>query len=409
MKYTFNDIDNQKLYDNVQVLFIAGQYHIFNNMISDKLREMCVGTIELNKSSELFDEFDIKDSEEETEGKLSNSLDFKEFIAYSKVPPVVGKWFCSVDYSTLSKKEKEQLEVYKKNPSENGVLVIRMYTYKEYAKFLRDRVLLTSQVASIIQTEFPNRAKLINIATDICLQQGVKISKSAAELFVMRMSNKYEEYRDVLDKICMDRRGVSLEYKDMLELLKGVENYILDDFIEQLTVPINSDKIATNRSIYKMEKSMLATMGARDLVTKLKYKIDDVIEMRYIINKGIVPINVKYSVAEAKEKLDDNDRLKKIGDYSFKRLARLASMSSLRDWQFMKLILSNVSGWAPESEYERVIHTLIHRSVLNNNRLLNDIGIINSIENSVDLFNINSLMIDEHGGNWDEQEEDAEQ
>ena len=57
-------------------------------------------------------------------------------------------------------------------------------------------------------------------------------------------------------------------------------------------------------------------------------------------------------------------------------MANIASQTSLRDWTYMRLILNNTSTW-DKSSYERVLYSLINRSVLTESRLNNDIGIDN--------------------------------
>lgn len=391
MKYTFKDIYNDSMYKETQVLLITGQYNIFNNLVNDKFRELCKGKIDIAENASLLEEFEI--SEFDSDGVSSNSLEFSDFIQYVKAPPVTGKWFCSVNYNTLSKKDREQLKKYYKNPSSYGVLIVKLFEFSEYKEFIRDRVLTNSLVSSIIQLNFPNRRVLQRVVHDICESKNVEISQKAIELFIMRMSSSYDDYEDVLNEICMLKENGSISYEDMLDHLKGIENFILDDFLMQLTVPIASRKIVTSRKIYKMEKAMLSEMGARKLVNRLKYKIDDIIEMRYIINKGIVPINVKYSVKESKERMGEGNRLNKLSDLAFKKTAYLASKSSLKDWVFIKMLLNSVNNKSKDCEFERVIHSIVNRSVYSENRLMNDIGIINVIDEQ--LYKVNSTRYKE--------------
>lgn len=391
MRYTFKDIYNEKMYKDTQVLIITGQYNIFNNIVDDKFRELCKGKIDIDDNIELMQEFQL--SEFNTDGISSNSLSFMDFLQYVKSPPVTGKWFCSVSYNAMTKKERELLKNYYKNPSKNGVLIIKSFEYIEYKEFIRDRVLANSLVSSIIQLGFPSRSVLSQIVKSLCEQRGSDISSKAIDLFIMRMSSSYDEYEDILDRICLDMKGEMITYKDMLEHLKGIENFILEDFLMQLTVPIKSRKIVSNRKIYKMERAMISEFGARKLVSKLKYKIDDILEMRYIINKGIIPINVKYSVKEAKERMGEGNRLAKLSDLAFKKTAYLASKSSLKDWMFIKLMLDSVGVKSKDAEFERVIHMIVNRSVFSENRLMNDIGIIDVLDEQ--LYSLNSIPYEE--------------
>lgn len=388
MKYTFKDLDNQGMYDSTQVIFIAGPYNIFNNIVSDKLRFMCKGSLDPDSLDEdLLQEFNLSKSDTISWNK---SIDFQAFLDVVKIPAITGKWFCSIDYKMLTKKQKESMERYYKTPSSNGVLVVTLNDFADYKFYLRNRIIENSNNTHLIQLSFPSRTSLVGIVTSMMEERGVGVEKKAAELFVLRMSSSYDDYEEVIDRICLYNKGNTINYQNMVEQLKGVENYVLDDFLFQLTAPIRSKKIVSTRKIYRMEEAMISEFGARKLVTKLKYKVEDLIEMRMLINKGIVPIRVRYSVEEAKRRMGEGNRLHKLSDFSFRKTATLASKTSLRDWIFIKMILNSVEAKSSESEYEKVIHTLINRSILNEHRILNDIGVSNIIEEG--LFDINSTQ-----------------
>lgn len=387
MKYSFKDIENQAMYDTAQVLFITGPYNIFNNIVSDKLRFMCKGSLELGEEdNEVLREFNMSAFDD---GVLSNTIDFQTFIDVVKMPAVTGKWFCSVDYKMLTKKQRDMLDKFYKRPSENGVLVVSLSEFNDYKYFLKNRIIASSVHSHLIQLSFPNRRGLVDIVTNMLNERDVKVVQKAAELFVLRMSSSYDDYEEVIDRISLDNKGNTLTYEDMVNQLKGIENYVLDDFLFQLTAPIRSKKIVATRKIYRMEAAMLQEFGARKLVTKLKYKVEDLIEMRMLINKGIIPIRVKYSVEEAKKRMGENNRLNKLSEFSFRKTATLASKTSLKDWILIKMILNSVdSNKSPDSEFERVLHIIINRSVLPEIRIKNDIGVANIINEG--LFDINS-------------------
>ena len=204
----------------------------------------------------------------------------------------------------------------------------------------------------------------------------------------MRMSNSYDEYEETIDKIIVasvpkdysDQVAkdwkYTITYDDALNAMKGIENFVLDDFIERLLIPMKSDKTNGKNKIYRMLAALEEEFGAQGLVNKLRYKIDDYIEFRVAINSGKIPIKVRFSVDSAKKALGDDSKIVKYSDYTFRRMANIASQTSLRDWTYMRLILNNTSTW-DKSSYERVLYSLINRSVLTESRLNNDIGIDN--------------------------------
>ena len=393
MKYRFQDIDNNQIYDTGRVILIAGQYPIFNNIVIDRVKEKCKGDIE-DLDQEAIDKFVSEFTGGGYEVSGNTSLDFNEFMDVAKVPPVNGKWFCNVDYGFLTKKQRDTLTRYYKKPSENGVLVITMTDWKDYKLFLNNRAVTGNNFTHIIQLSFPNRATLKPLVSSFFKKRGINVSEQASELFIMRMSNAYNSYGETIDKICMNiPSGATIAYSDMVESLKGIENYVLDDLITQLLVPIKSKKVVTNRKIYKMLNAIISDMGAKAIVNKIKYKLDDLIEMRIQINNGNIPVMVRYNIEKVKGRLHEENRLQKLSDYAFKRYAYIASQTSLKDWYFMKLILSNVKvSWSEEENF-KVLMALVHRGTMSNDRLMNDIGVKNTLEEN--LVRLNSIFYDD--------------
>ncbi len=388
MKYRFGDINNEEIYKTTRVMFITGQYAIFNNIVSDRLKKICKGSLQITPEEEkLLNEFSMSNFDS---NEVYNSIDFATFLEVVKTPAVTGRWFCSMEYKMLTKKQKEQLDRYMKKPSENGILVITLLEYQDYKPFLRNKAITTNQYTHLIQLSFPYRGILQSLVREMIEERGASVSDKALELFVLRMSNSYDDYGTVIDNICEGKKGAEMSYEDMKSALAGIENYVIDDFMEELLKPIKSKRIMTNRKIYKMLGALTSEYGAKALATKILYKVNDLIDMRIAINTGLVPVKIGFSVKEAKERLDEDNRLKKINDFSFKKYAYLSSRTSLRDWIYIKMILSNVKTVWNEAEYERVLHCVIHRGIMSPNRLLNDIGISNIIEEQ--LYDINTAF-----------------
>ena len=288
----------------------------------------------------------------------------------------------------MTKKQKDWLKQYIKAPSKYARLVVYCHEFRDYATLLRDRIINNSKEVHVIQLSFPYRQALETVVRTLFEQRGVHIEQRAIELFIMRMSNSYDEYEETIDKIIVasvpkdysDQVAkdwkYTITYDDALNAMKGIENFVLDDFIERLLIPMKSDKTNGKNKIYRMLAALEEEFGAQGLVNKLRYKIDDYIEFRVAINSGKIPIKVRFSVDSAKKALGDDSKIVKYSDYTFRRMANIASQTSLRDWTYMRLILNNTSTW-DKSSYERVLYSWINRSVLTESRLNNDIGIDN--------------------------------
>lgn len=388
MKFTFKDITNKDVYGTAKVLFIFGPYNIFNNIAIDAMRELCKPPRPLVLKSDVPDDFEDEDEQRSETVTISNSVDIATFMQLNSMIGLYGTWFCSIDYTFMTKKQKDWLKQYIKAPSKYARLVVYCHEFRDYATLLRDRIINNSKEVHVIQLSFPYRQALETVVRTLFEQRGVHIEQRAIELFIMRMSNSYDEYEETIDKIIVasvpkdysDQVAkdwkYTITYDDALNAMKGIENFVLDDFIERLLIPMKSDKTNGKNKIYRMLAALEEEFGAQGLVNKLRYKIDDYIEFRVAINSGKIPIKVRFSVDSAKKALGDDSKIVKYSDYTFRRMANIASQTSLRDWTYMRLILNNTSTW-DKSSYERVLYSLINRSVLTESRLNNDIGIDN--------------------------------
>ncbi len=240
MKYNFSNIAEPMIYDSCQVMFVTGPYNIFNNIVIDELRNRSAANDVYEEDVELLAEFGIK-NEGKSEIKISNSVDFQTFIDVVDMPNVNGKWFCSVDLGTTGKKNKEIIKKYITKPSKNGILVVYSNEFKNYREYLRHRALTQSQVSHIIQLSFPNREILMQIVKQLFEQRSVRVEQKAIELVVMRLSTSYDDYEETIDRLCVGKENFELTYEEMLDGLRGIENFVLDYLIQRLLVPVTNN------------------------------------------------------------------------------------------------------------------------------------------------------------------------
>lgn len=400
MKFTFKDIVNTEIFESARVLFVTGPYNIFNNIAIDEIRDRCKPSEQVPLSKSLLSDFGDDSSDENQVATVSNSIDIDTFMKVINLASMSGKWFCNINYSFISKKQKDWLNNYIKSPSNNGKLVVYCNDFKDYRLLLKHKTILNSTTVHLIQLSFPSRDTLESVVRSLFEQKGVRIEQRAIELFIMRMSNSYDDYDETIDKIILEsvpkdkdsgdvdpNWKYTITYENTISAMKGIENFVLDDFIERLLIPLKSDKTNGRNKIYKMLAALLEEMGPVQLVNKLRYKIDDYIEFRLAINSGMIPIKVRFSVPEAKGRLGEESKIAKISDYTFRRMAIIASKTSLKDWTYMKMMLANIKYKYETASYERALYSLVNRTVLNKSRLNNDIGIENIL--GIELENLN--------------------
>ena len=375
-------------------MFVTGQYNIFNNIVVDELRSRCAGTASVELDTSILEEFGVNIDEEI---KVSNTVDLSTFMEVVRTPSINGKWFATAQLNTLTKKQNDWLKEYIKNPNENGVLALTSTAYKDYRFWLNNKKIPTDKYVSLIQLSFPRRDALKLLVNNLFLKHNAMIESRALDLFIIRMSSAYDQYEQIIEKICtnclpdgylqMDILDVPvLTYDKVFDSLRGIENFVIDDFIKQLTIPLTSDRLKSGAVIYKMMEYLVDEYGARKFVNTLLSKINELIEFRIAINVGYIPIIVNYNVAESKKLIGEENPISSKSDYQFKRLASLASQTSLLDWVYMKMILQNTNKF-DESSYNRVLYSLITRTVLTESRLNNDIMIDNIFHYDLDYIN----------------------
>lgn len=392
MLFKFNSLYefNSELYTESRVVITLGSYPIFNNIVADKLKSLAIPQfLHNNLSSDFIDDFVVSKGSESV-----NSLSLDDFIKNKTTYPMMGKWFSLVNYNkSLSENQKKFIFDYIGKSSDSGILVVNCDDFREYKKFKFNNAIKNSKAVNLIDLSFPDRTTLKSVILDLLAKfnngHKIKVSEKALDLFIMRLGSDYNSYYGILQEIANDFKSTEVGYDDMLSYIKNIDNYNIDEFIERLVTTKVKDKFVTTRKVYKAYYSLCEDIGIKKLISRLTYKIEDIIEMRYLINTGKVPVLVRYGAKSIQDTLDDTSRLKKLSSFSFKKLAKLASLTSLRDWFYIKMIISKYDiNKITNIQGEQVIHSIIHRGAFSSNRINNDIAILNDIDN---LYEINKL------------------
>lgn len=398
MKYTFNDLLTSEIYEQSLVLFVLGKYQLFNNMVCDEMKAMCLEEEqETNLETELSKEFSIEDKE-----SLSTSVDFNTFLEVVGVQNVNGKWFCRVALESLTSKQIDKLKEYAKNPSSNGILVVSSDDWMVYKDILRYKVLDYSKVSNVFQLAFPGREVLKEIVRQMFNDKGVEIEQSAIDYFILKMSRAYDEYETTIETIVdmhKESNDSILRAIQIKKYMKGIEYYILDDFINELIKPLNNPS-KPNKKTLRVMTMLEYELGAKDLLYKTLNIIKESIQYRIDINKGLIPIGIKFFYKDILRGLGGEEGpYGKVKEYTFRKKAYLASRTTLQDWTYMYLILNRaienpkITDKEMEFKCKRALYEICTRATLTKSRLDNIIGIENILDKEIE--DIDKIKYDE--------------
>lgn len=405
------------MYRNTRVLFIFGKHNFFNKIVSDTFKyknTMQNDTALIHTGSTITDEFDFTDKSEENTDEFSddnaqqsvgNSIDFKTFLSVVNVPNLYGKWVCIETLAGMQKKDKDALMKYIKDPNENGIVIIIGNEWKEYKDLLRNKIINMSKYVSSIQLSFPRGDVLAKIVKQLFEEKGIKIDNAAIDLFLTKMSNDYDNYPNVVADVCEMHHSEHLTAKELKTYMKGIENYVLDDFIGELIKPLANDS-TRSKKVLRMMVTLMDSMGAESLARQVQRSIEECIDFRIMINSGVIPMGIRYFYSDTIEdikntfgevvKITQRDKQTKeivvteqknkyisMNEFVFRRKAELASRTSLRDWEYMSIILSKAlntpftAGADRDFIIKKALYEICTRSVASESRILNDIGFEN--------------------------------
>ena len=382
MVLRFKDIFSEIVMSS-RVLFINSRYSIFSNMLTDRIRDRYC-KLEFEISHDTLDEFGLSTAADDADASIrTDTID--DFMELNNIPSLTPKRVCIVDYDTLNKRQKEWVERYIKAPSPLSILVVTIHDYKEANRISRNRLVRQGEKVHLISLSFPNRDKLREIIS--LSLKGIKLEPKAVDLFIWRLSDNYEEYQEAFERVRLSGLK-SVDYKEMFDLLEGIDNYNIEDFIRLLLKPPRNPK-SKPRNVYKALRSLVDEMGARAVVTKVSSALEVIQEMRMLMNNGTLAAGLRFKMSDFKASLDDSSKLKNMSDFRVLKYYRLAMMTSLRDIVAARLILKNarVNTYSDET-YERMLFTLINRCTFNENRVMNDIGMKDTLEHGLYGLNI---------------------
>lgn len=375
MKYTFKDILNEDIYKECDVAIITGRNHIFIDMVIDTFKDIVNSETDEITTSELDEEFNVR--EEEQSGNYVDIDTFKNVIGS---PSINGRWICICDYKSLNKKQKGYIDLYKRKPSNLGILIIYATDFVDYKDILRDNVLKASLRSHVFDLSFPHWSTLKEIIDNIFRSKGKRIEVNALEQFTIKVGRAYDSLYEYIDLVIDESDGPHISNLDVKRAMKGIENFTIEDFIEQMLQPLPNDK-ANNKKIYRIMVSMLEEYGSEKLCKKMLSTINELIEFREYINRGIIPVKINYIYNDCIKEIGKDSRISKYSEYRFRKLAMTAAQTSLEDLVYIKIMLMKaIRTYNSEGRFE-LIYDIVTRSVLNDNIIDNIIGIDNIIEN----------------------------
>lgn len=365
MVYEFNDIKSDKIVNDSRVLFIFGKYPVFNHLLIDSIRETCV----IDDDIDLSDFSDLGDFSQSTG---SEDLNFDDYLLYCNSVNINGQWFCCTDYKMLTSKQKSALDTHIKHPAKYGKLIIVITEFKSMLEIMKKGV-KSSKNVNLIKLNYPRRGVLEDIVVELFKKQGTNVAPQAVQLFIMRMGIAYDKYSEQIARLSNGSKELSFEA--MQQGLRGCTMYALSDFMLALLKPTNSDKVVKSRKAYKILNTLIPELGAQTVLRRLYYEVQRMVEYRVYINNGAIPVLVPYNIDKVRNRIPESSKLNKASDYAFKREALIASRTSLKDWIYIYLIILNGLRSNSEIGAYRALMACVHRNAVSNDRILNDLGL----------------------------------
>lgn len=329
---------------------------------------------------------------------------------------IAGRWVCVANYDNMTKKDRSNFYNYIKNPNRNVLFIVTVGDFRNIIDLRRTSTFSNSSICHIVNLSYPSRRWLLKLTNALFVEHNIKLTEEQLDMFIMKMNGAYEEYRDCIDRTVYNIKAITgkdfdvlteVATQDLKEATKDIEHFEINDLLRYMLKPIrNSRPLNGRRAVHKALSRLLESMTAKEIVNKLKYRIKDMLAYRAAINSGLIPVKIPYNTAKVQEKLPENsmnEKIKKASAFVFKRNAYLSSQTSIEDWFFMYSILENVPKYATEQQYLAVLLHLVNRTSISNDRLMNNIGVKNTLDEG--LVAVNGILY----SNWWQSLEQLEQ
>ncbi len=421
MEYRDSIFENLNTLSETFVWILLGDSALLSNYAIDTLKEHQRSKSKLQKSlaavptnimsTPITDM--VTDDEEEKLGIATCTL---EEVWKRPGKSIEGRWWCVASYDNMTKKDRANLFNYIKNPCKTVTLVVTVSEYRNILDFKKSRAFTINNQCHTVNISYPSRRWLLKITRGLFLNYNIKLSEEQLDSFIMKLGTAYEEFKDCVDKVVYNLKALTgsefeelteVSTQDFKEAIKDIEHFEINDLLRYMLKPIRSDKpLNGRRAVHKALARLLEEMPAKDICNRLRYKVRDMLTYRAAINKGIIPVRIPYNAAQIQEKLPEDimhDKIKKASAYAFKRNAYLSSLTSIEDWFFIYSMLESIPYSASEQQYLRVLLNIVNRTAVSNDRLMNNIGIKDTL--SEGLVALNGILY----SNWWQSLEQLEQ
>lgn len=379
MIYNSKDILFDNIYEDIAVVLITGHYDSIINMVVDTIKDKYSTKVNNSEIDNIMKkEFNIESVEE----SVNNTVDFDTFFEVVKTPSVSGKWICICDLDSMSKKHYDKVVSYINKPSKFGILIIKSTDYKVYNKLANKNKFKISKNVNHISLSFPDQGVMKKIISEMIKEKGKSIDNNAIQHLMIKLNGNYKDIVEIVEMITSEINEDTIKLPELRKLIKNIEYFSVNDFIEELTKPLMNDN-TNNKKVYRMMADMIDTYGASNLVGLLIKSVDTMIDLRVLINRGTIPVKINYFYSDVIKEISKDSRYSKYAkmkEYTLRKRASIAAQTSLRDWVFIRLMLEKVKYNRDENACIRAIYDVVIRSVLNKDRLLNIIGVDNVID-----------------------------
>ena len=412
MEFRDNIFENLNTLSETIVWVLLGDSALLSNCAVDILKQHEKSKSKLNKSLTAVPtnimSTPITDMETDTEEE-SIGLATCTLSEVWKRPgkSIDGRWLCVTNYDNMTKKDRTNLFNYLKNPCKNVLLIVTVGEYRNIIEFKRNGVLNSSNICHMINIAYPSRRWMLKITKTLFKEQNIVLSEEQLDSFIMKMGRAYEEYRDCIDKVTYNLKAITgcefdipteVEFQDFKEATKDIEHFEINDLLLFMLKPIRSNRpLNGRRGVHKALARLLETMTAREICNKLKYRVRDMMLYRAAINNGTIPVKIPYNASKIQDLLPEDelhDKIKKASAYAFKRSAYISSLTSIEDWFYMYSMFENVPVYATEQQYLKILLSVVNRTAISNDRLMNNIGVKNTLDEG--LVAVNGVLY----SNW---------